>query len=106
VGAKKGDGRKRQKAGTDKLEARCKKLETKVKSLELRCAKLDLYAGLFKEIAYTANKRFQLDTFLDRIMNRVVRATSCESATLFMHDEADNTLKFAVVRGPAEKEAM
>lgn len=68
-----------------------------------RPSRAAVQAELFKELGFISSKDFKPERLLDRIMNRVVRTTRIESATLFLLDESDQTLEFAVVKGLGAK---
>ncbi|MCP4756400.1 MAG: GAF domain-containing protein [Proteobacteria bacterium] len=84
-------------------EKRISKLEKKLESLENKYAKKSLQADLFKEIKYITAKNFEVDRFLERMMDKILVATETLSATLLLLDETNRTLEFAVVKGPGSE---
>lgn len=79
------------------------RLKRKIKRLEQKREQGKFQVELWRELSGIARKDFSPERFLDRMMSRVVAATRTESATLFLLNESEQTLEFAVVKGPGAR---
>ncbi|MBT4267527.1 MAG: GAF domain-containing protein [Deltaproteobacteria bacterium] len=75
------------------MEERYRELEKKYRE---KCHQIDL----MKQIQFITTTDFNLDSFLERIIDRVLNLTETVSAALLLLDDSDGSLIFAVVRGP------
>ncbi len=79
------------------------KVRAELERVRAKCEKLSRKEKLYKEITSITSKKFNLDAFLDRLMESVMEATETESASLLLLDESGLELEFKVVKGPGAK---
>jgi HD-GYP domain-containing protein (c-di-GMP phosphodiesterase class II) len=70
---------------------------------ELKLQRQALQAELFQEVCALIKGQVKIQSFLNRLLKRVTKATGATAATLFLLDESGDELEFAVVRGPGSK---
>ncbi len=78
------------------MEEAYQKLEKKYQE---KCRQIDL----MKQIQFVTSPDFNLESFLERIMNQVLDLTETISGALLLLNETDGSLTFAVAKGPGSE---
>ena len=102
---KKKSNMKKIKNETD-LSKKLNKAEKDLEKLSKKVRRLEHTEQLFKQIGSITNKQFDLDSFLERIIERVQDATFAESAGLLILDESGDNLEFTIANGPGSNKLL
>ncbi len=91
---------KKKKGSASKRNEELDGLKQKYADLKKKYQEKVRQVSLFKTLEYINSESFQLDHFLDRIIDWVLGATQTKSAALLMLDESEEHLEFMVAKGP------
>lgn len=97
--ASKGDASK----SSQELRSELKQLEKKYEALKAKNLEQTRQINLLKSVEYINSRKFQLDHFLDRLMDWILSVTQTESAALLLLDDTETLLEFLVAKGPSSE---
>jgi HD-GYP domain-containing protein (c-di-GMP phosphodiesterase class II) len=87
----------------DHLNKEIKDLSNKYEDLKRRYQEKSRQVSLFRAVEFINSEHFELQQFLNRMIDWVMNATKTESAALLMLDESGENLEFMVAKGPSSK---